>query len=319
MSVVLLITTRSRQGELLATLERTVPAQFPAEAVTVWDDGSDDGTAEAVRERFPDVNLLAQETGGGYMRARNRLLDRAAAAGAKIAVSLDDDAHLVSPADGETFRALLVDAFADHPRAAVLAFRIFWDRQPPPPGAERAWSPEESGRPVDGFVGCGHAWRLDAWRELSEATGGYPAWFRTYGEESWATRWLFAHGWEVRYLPQVLVHHRVTPAERPAAERAERGRLQLRSGIFTILLTAPAARLPRLLAHVVKSQLTRHRSLRTVSDLLRVGASVLGHLPRILTERRALSPDAWRRWVDLDPAEIYWRPVGRETVSGLTE
>jgi GT2 family glycosyltransferase len=315
--VVLLVTTRNRRDELLATLERTVPAQFPADAVTVWDDGSDDGTAEAVRERFPEVELLARETGGGYMAARNHLLDRAAAAGSDIAVSLDDDAHLVSPEDGASVRALLEDAFTRHPRAAVLAFRIFWDRQPPPPGAADVWSPDDSDRRVDGFVGCGHAWRLDAWRELSAATGGYPTWFRTYGEEAWATRWLFAHGWEVRYLPEVLVHHRVTPSERPAAERAERGRLQLRSGLFTLLLTAPATRIPRLLGHVMKSQLSRHRSLRTVGDLARVGGSVIRHLPRMVAERRAMSEDAWRRWLRLDPAEIYWRPKSPD--SGFTK
>jgi hypothetical protein len=40
---------------------------------------------------------------------------------------------------------------------------------------------------LQSFVGCGHVWRMDAWRTIEN----YPEWFYFYGEEDFASYLLF--------------------------------------------------------------------------------------------------------------------------------
>src|SRR4051812_24333911 len=88
----LLITTRNRKADLLRTLEVMVPRLLPGNEVIVLDDGSSDGTAAAVAERFSEVRLLRHVEGKGLIAARNRLLGEAQG---EFAISLDDDAEIV--------------------------------------------------------------------------------------------------------------------------------------------------------------------------------------------------------------------------------
>jgi glycosyltransferase involved in cell wall biosynthesis len=285
----LLISTRNRREDLLRTLRVMVPAFLPGHEVLVLDDASEDGTAEAVAADFPAVRLLRHPACTGYIVARNELL---AAARGELAISLDDDAEIATPG----FLDLVAEHFAAHPRCGALALRIFWGRTLPA-------SSEVEGPPrrVQSFVGCGHVWRLEAWRSLPP----YPAWFEMYGEEAFASYELLRRGWEVHYLPAVLVHHRVEIADRPAAERAWRYRRQLRAGLFLACLFHPRQVLPRHLAYAFREQLRRDRRL---SDLVRVAADLVRHAPRLRRERHALSPEQWALWQSLEPEPIYWSP-----------
>ena len=285
----LLISTRNRREDLLRTLRVMAPAFLPGHEVLVLDDASDDGTAEAVASELPAVRLLRHPARTGYIAARNELL---AAAGGELAISLDDDAEIVTPG----FLDRIAEHFAAHPRCGVLALRIFWGRTPPP-----AAPVTDPPRRVQSFVGCGHVWRMEAWRSLPP----YPAWFEMYGEEAFASYELLRRGWEVHYLPSVLVHHRVDLKDRPAAERAWRFRRQLRAGLFLACLFHPRPVLPRHIAYAFREQARRDRRL---SDLVRVAADLVRHAPRLRRERHALSAEQWGLWQSLEPTPIYWSP-----------
>ena len=290
----LLITTRNRREDLLRTLEVMAPAFLPGHEVLVLDDASEDGTAEAVAAELPAVRLLRHPERTGYIAGRNELL---AAAQGELAVSLDDDAEIASPG----FLDRIAELFEAHPRCGVAALRIFWGRSLPV-----AVPVEEPPRRVQSFVGCGHVWRMEAWRSLPP----YPSWFEMYGEEAFASYELLRRGWEVCYLPVVLVHHRVDIGDRPAAERAWRYRRQLRAGLFLACLFHPARLLPRHLAYAFREQVKRLTgSDRRLSDLLWVAAELARHAPRLLRERRALSLEQWRLWQSLDPEVVYWAPA----------
>lgn len=289
----LLISTRNRRADLLRTLRVMAPAFLPGQEALVLDDASDDGTAEAVAAEVPAVRLLRHEVRTGYIAARNELL---AAARGELAISLDDDAEIATPG----FLDRIAEHFAAHPRCGVVALRIFWGRALP-----SSTGVAEEPRRVQSFVGCGHAWRLEAWRSLPP----YPAWFEMYGEEAFASYELLRRGWEVHYLPSVLVHHRVDLKDRPAAERAWRYRRQLRAGLFLACLFHPRQVLPRHLAYAFREQLRRlPGSDRRLSDLVRVAADLVRHTPRLRRERRALSPEQWGLWQSLEPTPIYWSP-----------
>ena len=285
----LLISTRNRREDLLRTLRVMTPVFLPGHEVLVLDDASEDGTAEAVASEFPEVRLLRHPARTGYIAARNELL---AAARGELAISLDDDAEIVTPG----FLDRIAEHFAAHPRCGVAALRIYWGRTLP---AESAVA--DPPRRVQSFVGCGHVWRLEAWRSLPP----YPAWFEMYGEEAFASYELLRRGWEVHYLPSVLVHHRVDLKDRPAAERSWRFRRQLRAGLFLACLFHPGKVLPRHIAYAFREQARRDRRL---SDLVRVAADLVRHAPRLRRERHALSPEQWGLWQSLEPTPIYWSP-----------
>lgn len=290
----LLIATRNRRAELLRTLEVMAPAFLPGNEVLVLDDASDDGTAEAVVASFPEVRLLRHAARTGYIAARNELL---AAADGELAISLDDDAEIVTPG----FLSCIAEHFGDHSRCGVAALRIFWGSSLPPGALETSEEP----RRVQSFVGCGHVWRLEAWRSLPP----YPAWFEMYGEEAFASYELLRSGWEVHYLSEILVHHRIEIASRPAAERAWRYRRQLRAGLFLACLFHPRRLLPRHLAYAFWEQMKRLRgSDRRLIDLLWGAAELVRHSGRLGKERRALSPQQWGLWQSLAPTVIYWTP-----------
>jgi GT2 family glycosyltransferase len=289
--VSLLIATRNRRADLLRTLEVMVPALLPENEVIVLDDASEDGSADAVAASFPSVRLLRHAARTGYIPARNELQ---AAAHGELAISLDDDAEIVTPG----FLERIAEHFDSHPRCAVAALRIAWGRS----FAGPLDAPAEPRR-VRSFVGCGHVWRLEAWRSLPP----YPAWFEMYGEEGFASCELLRRGWEVDFLPSVLVHHRVEIADRPAAERVWRYRRQLRAGLFLVCLFHPREVLARHLAYAFREQVKRlFASDRRMADLAWVALELARHAPLLRRERRALSPEQWRLWQSLEPEVVYW-------------
>jgi N-acetylglucosaminyl-diphospho-decaprenol L-rhamnosyltransferase len=99
----------------LEAIERTHPPQLERE-VLVLDNASDDGSAEAVRERWPDVRLFALERRIGKAAADSKLLSEATG---RYALLLNEDSEL---RDGAA--AALVDALERDDRAAVAGAQL---------------------------------------------------------------------------------------------------------------------------------------------------------------------------------------------------
>src|SRR3954471_11303511 len=120
----IVIASRDRRERLLSTLARLSAAAEPW-PVTVVDDGSRDGTAAAVLERFPEVRLLRL----GRSRGAAGPNPGVAAPPARAVAFCDDDSWW---APGALARSVeLLDA---HPRLGVLVARV-------EVGAERAADP----------------------------------------------------------------------------------------------------------------------------------------------------------------------------------
>ena len=290
----MLITTRNRKEDLLRTLRHTLPKMPPGHETLVFDDGSTDGTQQAVSEACPEICLLRHEVGAGYLAARNRMM---ALAQGEFALNLDDDAEPVT----SDFAYKTLRYFSDNPRCAVLAFAIYWGRERPHGILPDRTKPFK----VNSFVGCGHMWRMEAWRSIPP----YPEWFDFYGEENYSALHLLKQGWEIHYMPQVLVHHRVDLAARRARRDPWRYRRHVRAGILLMLLFYPLRVLPRYLAYSywmqIRLRLLREREWGVLASLVWVLLEVVKKLPHIVRERTPLTQAEWKVWRSLPAVPIY--------------
>lgn len=130
--VSVVIPTKNRKEMLARAIESCwrAAADLALEVIVV-DDGSEDGTAELVRARYPEACLLADREGGNRGRARN---DGMAAAHGQYLKFLDDDDWL-EPGSLAAEVGLARSAGAD---IVVGAYRVVTDsgeerRQMPPP------------------------------------------------------------------------------------------------------------------------------------------------------------------------------------------
>src|SRR5687767_8776781 len=70
-AVIVTWNTRDLLMRCLASIDRHAPAHHALEIVVV-DNGSSDGTAEAIRRQRPDVRLVTNDRNLGYTRANNQ-------------------------------------------------------------------------------------------------------------------------------------------------------------------------------------------------------------------------------------------------------
>jgi GT2 family glycosyltransferase len=193
--------------------------------VIVVDDGSEDGTPEAVCHAFPDARVLARSPNEGLVAGRNAALPLVRG---RYVLMLDADTEVRPGAIGA-----LVAALEHEPRVGLVAPRLVHEdgtlqlscRRFPPflipllrrgpyarlnadPAAHR-WHmmkdfDHRGERPVAWVLGAAQMWRT----ELRDRLGSYDRHVSSYGGEDldWCLR-VWAAGLEVRYVPAAEVMH----------------------------------------------------------------------------------------------------------------
>ncbi len=99
----------------LEAIQRTHPSGVEHE-VLVLDNASDDGSAEAVAERFPDVRLIGRERRAGLAENNSLLLREARG---RFCLLLNEDSEIL---DGAA--EALLGALRDDPRAATAGAQL---------------------------------------------------------------------------------------------------------------------------------------------------------------------------------------------------
>ncbi|HKR98668.1 MAG TPA: glycosyltransferase, partial [Candidatus Dormibacteraeota bacterium] len=220
MKATVVIATRNRQQSLMRTLRllEELPERPP---VVVVDNASLDGSAAAVKTRFPGVKLIEADDNLGVGA---RTVGARAARTPYIAFC-DDDSWW---APGALARA--VELLDSHPRLGLLAARVIVDPDgvTDPTCVEMAGSalprdPSLPGPRVLGFMACGAILRRSAYLDC----GGFHSGMIIGGEEALLAMDLAARGWDAAYVDEIVVHH--LPAVR---DRAERKRLLLRNDLL---------------------------------------------------------------------------------------
>ncbi|WP_232796879.1 glycosyltransferase family 2 protein [Blastococcus atacamensis] len=283
--VAVVVITHQRRDELLLAVERLLALPERPHVVVV-DNGSTDGTADAVRERFPQVELIASPENLG-------------AVGRNVGVArLDTD--YVAFCDDDTWwepgsLRTAADVLDAHPRLAVVTARILVE----PGGREDPIVPELRDSPVRGApwlpgpaLGSFLAGASVVRREAFEAVGGFSERLWLGGEEELMAGDLAAAGWELCYLPQLTVHHQASSARDPHRRRAD----GIRNTLWTTWLRRPIRPAARRTLHLLRSV---PRDRVTARGLL---AAVCG-LPWVVRERRVLPAHAEARFAALEEAQ----------------
>jgi glycosyltransferase involved in cell wall biosynthesis len=293
----ILITTKNRLNDLAFTLDKikSLLKQDGVECV-VFDDGSTDGTNEYVKNNFPEIQFQRNAVSKGYIFCRNKMLNETQA---DYAISLDDDAHFLTENPLESIQMY----FEQNVNCGLVALRIFWGLEEP-----NSIVSNEKSHQVQGFVGCAHVWRMKTWRDIPN----YPEWFVFYGEEDFASYQLFKKNWEIHYLPEVLVHHRVDVKSRKNdSDYAIRLRRSLRSGWYLFFIFFPLKTIPRKMAYSLWIQFKNKvfkGDFKALKAIVLALFDLFWHLPRIIKNSNRLTQKEYEIYNALPETKLYWHP-----------
>ncbi|MEK7944931.1 glycosyltransferase [Pigmentiphaga sp. YJ18] len=268
--ITVVVLTHDRRDEVLRTVGglSALPDRI---RLCVVDNGSCDGTVDALRAAFPDLHVI--ETG-----------DNLGAAGRNLGVRWTRTPYVAFCDDDTCWQPHSLDLAADildrHPDVAVLCAQVQVGTEGrPDPACERmARSPLPSrglpGKALLGFLAGAAVMRACA---FVEAGGYHPAFF-IGAEEALMALDFAAAGWRMVYCPRIVTRHHPSPRRDTPLRR----RLLARNEIWTAWLRLPVAEAGRETLRIL-------RELRGL-DRLAVAGSALGGLPWIPGQRRVVPP-----------------------------
>ncbi|MFJ8941975.1 glycosyltransferase family 2 protein [Streptomyces sp. NPDC102395] len=280
-----LVITHNRRRELLRTLGQL--AELPERPrVIVTDNGSTDGTAEAVTRRHPEVLLLCP---GRNLGAVGRNLAMPHVRSPYVAFCDDDSWWAPGSLPGAA------DLLDRHPAVGAVTVRIIVEpegmedpivtelRNSPIPGP--AWLP---GPALGSFLAAATVLRADAFR----AAGGFHPRLWLGGEEELLAADLAADGWWLTYADHLTVHHQPSVARDATLRRAQ----GIRNTLWFTWLRRPVGRALRRTLHLA-------RTVPRDTASLHAFAEAAAALPWVLRERRVLPAEVESRLRLLEAAQ----------------
>ncbi|RCG29929.1 glycosyltransferase [Sphaerisporangium album] len=289
------VITWNRRQEALASVGRLLALPEGPRVVLV-DNGSDDGTAEAVARAYPEVDLVA-------------LRENLGAVGRNIGAARLDTPY-VAFCDDDTWwdpgcLTRAADVLDACPRLAVVTARILVE----PGGHEDPIVPELRDSPVPRpdwlpgpALGSFLAGASVVRRHAFLGCGGFHARLWLGGEEELLAADLAAAGWELCYLEELTVHHQASTIRDPHARR----RAGLRNTLWFTWLRRPLRPALRRTSHLIRTVPRDRVSALAFLDALR-------GLPWVLAERRSLPPHAELRFAALEESQS--RSTARRYIS----
>lgn len=315
MALCAVVPTHNTRDLTLACLEKLhQTSRIDRPRIIVVDDGSDDGTEEAILERFPETTVFSMRARAGFTCAVNAGLERVGGADAVLILNSDTE---VLPGS----LATLCQALARDPRLGIAGAELLY------PDGRPQWS---SGRDPDALwlflqasgllrglrrraelyrrVRPLHRAGATDWvpatamairRAVLEQVGGFDPRFRLYCQDTDYCRRARDLGWKVAVVPgfRVLHHHGATVRQQ---------------------LQRPVAVDPRLLWTDLLAWTEKHRgerSARFARLAMRLGAAchLLGRRLAAALGAERFAP-AWRAETDLyreaAAALRAWKPGG---------
>lgn len=204
---------------LSACLSSLRESDYSEARTIVVDNASTDGSAELVRERFPEVDLVENAENEGYAAGANAGIERARSGGFEYALLLNNDLEVAPDATRALVRAAL-----EHPRAAFVGPMIYYHDRPDVVwsfgGRVSYWTgnifhvgvrEKDEGQfreivRVDYVTGCAMLASLAALDEIGPMDTGY---FMYNEDTDWCVR-ASRLGYEVLAVPDAKIWHKVS-------------------------------------------------------------------------------------------------------------
>ena len=215
--------------DTLACLHALQKVQQPAFDVLVVDNASTDDSVARIRATFPQVRVIENESNQGFTGGNNLGLAYAQQHDYRYTLLLNNDTE-VSP----DFLAPLVDALENNPQAAAVGPLIYYHVQPTiiwSAGGVVDWHKGETSmvglneqdngqydglpRSVDFVTGCALMVRMSVVAQVGMLDTRF---FAYYEEVEWCTRMRRA-GYQILFVPQSKIWHKITPSAREAFPR----------------------------------------------------------------------------------------------------
>jgi GT2 family glycosyltransferase len=280
---------------MAACLDALRAQTYPALEVIVVDNASTDGSLELVGKLYPEVRLIGLPENRGFTGACN--IGMSAATGEIIAL-LNNDTE-VDPA----WAAALVDAFARHPDAGIVASKMLLMRR------RTIFHAAGDFYRVNGVPGNRGVWERDTGQYDEEtyvfsACGGAAAYRRVMLDEighlddifffscedidlAWRAQ---LAGWRCIYTPHAVVYHALSATGGGVTASFYNGR----NFIYVIVKNYPSALFRKHWWQVVRGQFgitkeaLKHVRGREARATLRGQIVGVLHIPRLLRRRRAV-------------------------------
>lgn len=247
--------------------------------VFVVDNGSSDGTAEYIRNHFPEVMLHCTGENYGFGKANNIGLEYALANGYDYVYLLNQDAWVFP----DTFDRLL-EAHDAHPEYGILSpVQMTASMERPDPRfkvkcLDKELSAYESGRIYDvDFVMAAH-WLVS--RRCILSTGGFSPAFRHYGEDDNFIHRSLWKGFKIGFLAGAYAVH-----DRELRSTPKHAAMRLKCVASVVKLSNPSSCLPfRLVMQPLELLAIAVRYMS--SDVLKFIPSFVASSPKIVKLRR---------------------------------
>jgi GT2 family glycosyltransferase len=186
---------------LKLVLEQT----YEPKEILMVDNGSTDGSVEAVKKSFSEIKIVALSENTG-VRGYNEGMT---AASGSILLLIDNDMDLQQKNTIEK----IVTTFDKYPKIGAIALQVRDLDGKLSPNNPKHWiekGNDQEGYPSSTFDGGGVAFRKDV---LIKVGMYLPEFFVYHSEVDLATR-IWDAGFEIRYLPDITVTHRESPVSR---------------------------------------------------------------------------------------------------------
>lgn len=221
--VAIIVLTWNQRDLTLDCLASLKAMHYPVDRLLliVVDNGSADGTAQAIRERYPDVVVLENGENLGFAEGNNIGIRYAMEHGAEYVMLLNNDTVVDT-----TMLTNLLDISESDPTIGIVGPKMLYFEPPDviwSAGNRIDWATgglirlqaeqldnaaDETPADVDYITGCGICLR----RAVIEQVGMLdPRFFIYYEESDWCLRAQQA-GWRVVYVPQARLWHKVSAA-----------------------------------------------------------------------------------------------------------
>jgi len=218
-TVAAVIVNWNQRDLLLEAVESVVNSSYADTKVIVVDNASSDESVDAVRQAFPEVEMIVNDRNLGFAEGSNQGLELAIKEGIEYVLFLNNDATL----DGEAIKKL-IDLLERKPEAGAAAPYIFYyDRRDViwyGGGEVSLWrgrighrflrrrfnADKHKAKTTDYLTGCVFIARTEVLKSL----GGFDTSIYLYSEDVDLSLKLRKAGWQLWVQPDAKAYHRIS-------------------------------------------------------------------------------------------------------------